>query len=147
MQWEKKMNSLALQAYENFAHEESNHLLIKNKTDYEETLAVIEGLMEEVGEDVQNPLNPMISMLASVIEDYENNDPELIAYEESIAAQKDDLAIVRLLIDQHNLTLNDLPEIGSKSMVSRVLSGERELSKKHIAKLSERFNIDPSLFF
>ncbi len=141
------MNTLAFQTYEDFAHEESNHLFITNKTDYEETLNVIEQLMKKVGENVQNPLNPLISMLASVIEEYENNDPELIAYENSIAAQKDDIAVLRFLIDQHHLTLDDLPEIGKKSMVSRVLSGERELSKKHISKLSGRFNIDPSLFF
>jgi HTH-type transcriptional regulator/antitoxin HigA len=32
-------------------------------------------------------------------------------------------------------------------MVSRVLSGERNLSKKHIQALSERFDIKPGLFF
>jgi len=36
---------------------------------------------------------------------------------------------------------------GSKSMVSRVLSGERSLNKNHIMALSKRFNIDPGLFF
>ena len=35
----------------------------------------------------------------------------------------------------------------SEFMVSRVLSGERGLSKKHIQALSERFGIDPGLFF
>jgi HTH-type transcriptional regulator/antitoxin HigA len=42
------------------------------------------------------------------------------------------LAVLRLLMNQHGLGTADLPEIGSKSMVSRVLSGKRSLSKKHI---------------
>lgn len=61
--------------------------------------------------------------------------------------EKNNLAVLRLLMDQYSLGTNDLPEIGSKSMVSRVLSGERALSKNHIKALSERFNIDPDLFF
>ncbi len=50
-------------------------------------------------------------------------------------------------MDQHGLGTADLPDIGSKSMVSRVLSGERSLNKKHIQALSERFSINPALFF
>ena len=61
--------------------------------------------------------------------------------------QPADLAVLRLLMDQHGLGTADLPEIGSKSMVSRVLSGERSLSKKHIQALSKRFGINPGLFF
>ena len=61
--------------------------------------------------------------------------------------QPANLAALRVIMDQHNLGTADLPEIGSKSMVSRVLSGERSLNKKHIAALSDRFSISPSLFF
>jgi HTH-type transcriptional regulator/antitoxin HigA len=43
--------------------------------------------------------------------------------------------------------MNDFPEIGSKSMVSRVLSGQRNLTKKHIEALCQRFHISPVLFF
>jgi len=41
----------------------------------------------------------------------------------------------------------DLLESDYKSMVSRGLSGERGLNKKHIAALARRFRIDPGLFF
>ena len=52
-----------------------------------------------------------------------------------------DLATLRRLMAQHRLRTADLPEIGSKSMVSRVLSGERGLNKNHIRGLSRRFGI------
>jgi HTH-type transcriptional regulator/antitoxin HigA len=45
-------------------------------------------------------------------------------------------------MDQHDLGVADFPEIGSKSMVSRVLSGERFLNKRHIKTLSEHFGIE-----
>ncbi len=41
------------------------------------------------------------------------------------------IAVIRTLMDQYGLTLSDLPEIGSKSMVSRVLSGKRKLTLEH----------------
>lgn len=58
-----------------------------------------------------------------------------------------DIAVLRVLLDQYHLTLSDLPEIGHKSLVSKILSDDRALTKTHIKKLSQRFNIDPSLFF
>ena len=61
--------------------------------------------------------------------------------------QPADLTMLRLLMDQYGLGTADLPEIGSKSMVSRVLSGKRNLNKKHIQALAGRFGINPGLFF
>ena len=44
--------------------------------------------------------------------------------------------------------LADLPEIGSKSLVSRILNGRgRNLTRDHIAALSERFGVSPAVFF
>ena len=40
-----------------------------------------------------------------------------------------------------------LDVFGAASVVSEVLSDKRELSKAHIAKLSERFHLSPALFF
>ncbi len=50
-------------------------------------------------------------------------------------------------MNQYNLGVSDVPEIGSKSMVSRVLSGKRDLNKNHIKALSDRFDINPDIFF
>ena len=45
------------------------------------------------------------------------------------------------------LVTSDLPEIGSKSLVSKILNGHRRLTIDHIKALSNRFGIDPVLFF
>ena len=114
---------------------------------YEEALELIESLIEEAEDSPDDPLNAVIEMLNNAIEVYENKDKNLAAFEKRAMDQPGDLAMLRLLMDQHGLGTADLPEIGSKSMVYRVLSGERSLSKKHIQALSERFGINPGLFF
>ena len=86
-------------------------------------------------------------MLSHSIEEYENKDEELVELEARVMEQPADLVMLRVLMDQHNPDTADLPEIGSKSMVSRMLSGERSLNKKHIQALSLRFDINPGLFF
>jgi HTH-type transcriptional regulator/antitoxin HigA len=51
-------------------------------------------------------------------------------------------------MDANDLRQADLLDVfGTASVISEVLKGKRELSKAHIAKLSERFRISPALFF
>lgn len=53
---------------------------------------------------------------------------------------------LRFLMDQHNLKQKDLLDIfGSRSVISEVLSGSRELSKEHIRRLTNRFSIPAEL--
>jgi HTH-type transcriptional regulator/antitoxin HigA len=142
------MNTLAFKSVcHDFARVAAPYLHIKDASHYEESLVLIESLLEEVADSVDDPMNAVIDMLAHSIEDYENKDKELADFEARAMGQPADLTMLRLLMDQHNLGTADLPEIGSKSMVSRVLSGERSLNKNHIKALSDRFSIDPGLFF
>lgn len=55
--------------------------------------------------------------------------------------------VLSFLMEQHQLTQNDLPEIGSQSLVSKILKGERQLTLRHIEKLSTRFHVSPAVFF
>ena len=135
------------QACHSFAQAAAPYLPIREDAHYEEALALIESLLEEAEDSPDDPLNAVIDLLGHAIETYESRDEELAAFEQRALAQPADLAMLRLLMAQHQLGTTDLPEIGSKSMVSRVLSGERGLNKNHITALSRRFDIDPGLFF
>ncbi|GAB4353407.1 MAG: type II toxin-antitoxin system antitoxin HigA [Gammaproteobacteria bacterium] len=130
-----------------FAQAAAPYLHITDEKHYQEALELVESLLEEAEDSLDDPLNAVIEMLSRAIEAYENADEELVAFEKRAMDQPADLAMLRLLMDQHGLGTADLPEIGSKSMVSRVLSGKRSLSKKHIQALAERFGISPGLFF
>jgi len=55
--------------------------------------------------------------------------------------------VLRHLMDANGLRQVDLLDVfGTASIVSEVLNGRRELSKTHIARLSERFHISPAAF-
>lgn len=134
-------------ACHSFAQAAAPYFHITDDAHYEEALELVEYLLEEAQDDTDDPLNTIIEMLSQAIEAFEGKDKDLAAFEKPVLKQPADLSMLRLLMDQHGLGTAELPEIGSKSMVSRVLSGERGLSKKHIQALSERFGIDPGLFF
>lgn len=108
--------------------------------DYEDSLELVAELL------VEEPHNPLVNILCARISEFEGQDPEIQAFTERMRAVPAEIGVLRTLINQHELTLSDLPEIGSKSMVSRVLKGERKLTLEHIRKLSERFHISPALF-
>jgi HTH-type transcriptional regulator / antitoxin HigA len=58
------------------------------------------------------------------------------------------LEVLQELMTANDLRQKDLaPLFGSESIVSEVLSGKRELNKRHIEKLSRRFKVSPELFF
>ena len=58
------------------------------------------------------------------------------------------IEVLQELLSANNLRQKDLvPQLGSESIVSEILSGKRELNKSHIAKLSKRFNVSPEVFF
>lgn len=112
-----------------------------SKKDYNNALALVEELM------VENPSSPLLDIVCARISEYENQQPEFQALRAEMDAIPAGLAVLRTLMDQHHLTISDFPdEIGSKSMVSRVLNGERQLSVNHIRKLSSRFNVSPAAF-
>lgn len=108
--------------------------------DYNDALEMVAELL------INDPHNPLVNILCARITEYENTDPDLQAFAARMRAASSEIGVLKTFINQYQLTLADLPEIGSKSMVSRVLKGERKLSLDHIKKLAARFNVSPALF-
>jgi HTH-type transcriptional regulator/antitoxin HigA len=50
------------------------------------------------------------------------------------------------LMETLKLTGSDLPEIGDKFVVSKVLIGDRSISPRMALALAERFHMDPKAF-
>ena len=69
------------------------------------------------------------------------------AFEAEVASTPADIRMLRLLMEQYGLKGTDFPEIGDKTLISKILNGSRSLTKEHITKLAERFGISPALFF
>lgn len=89
----------------------------------------------------------LIEVLSVSIERWESSAEEFAEFNRQVQAMDDGIAVLRLLMEPHGLTGADLPELGSRSLVSKILKGERSLARKHIDTLSRRFGISPSMFF
>jgi HTH-type transcriptional regulator/antitoxin HigA len=115
---------------------------IKTPTDYKQALA----LMDDLIEDYDNQ-RPLINIVSAAIEAWENKAPEFAKFNARISDLDAGVSTLKLLMEQHDLRGANLPEIGSKSLVSKILNHERNLTRQHIDALSKRFKISPALFF
>jgi len=120
---------------------------IQDPLHYEQALALVEYILDCKDDSADDPLNPLLDLLAHAIERYENLDPELVAFDQAAEGKDPGITMLQVIMDQHGLGVDDFhEEIGSKSLVSLILSGDRDLTKKHIRALSRRFDIEPGLF-
>ncbi|MET4163555.1 MULTISPECIES: helix-turn-helix domain-containing protein [Marinobacterium] len=142
------MGQLAIvDAYQAFMATAQPLINIETDEQYEATLETLEQVLESASDTLDDPMNPLIDMLSHAIERYESQDEELMAFIGEAETLPADIALLRTLMSQHHLTGSDLPEIGDKTMVSKVLNGKRILSRQAIEKLSERFELKPAMFF
>jgi len=142
------MTQLALvDAYQEFMLTAQRFVNIATEKDYRAALAALEDALASASDTEADPLNPLIDMLSHAIERYESRDKALMEFIAEAAEIPVDIALVRSLMAHHNLTGSDLPEIGDKTMVSKVLRGQRNLTRGAIEKLSSRFGLRPSMFF
>lgn len=138
------MNFTAVKTKAKALFEEASFITeIRNEADYNNALALMEELLEEYDEH-----RILIGILANSIESWENISPEFAAFNQRIEQLDDGVAVLRTLIDQHQLKAEDLKaEIGSKSLVSMILNGSRNLTRDHIQALALRFKLSPAVFF
>ena len=115
---------------------------IANEDEYEQALV----LMDELIDDYDNQ-RVLIELLSKSIERWEESSQSFSDFNTRTSGDPA-LAVLRVLMDQHSLGVADLPEIGSKSLVSKILNErDRQLTRQHIDALSKRFSISPALFF
>lgn len=113
-----------------------------SEKDYLAALELVEYLL------LNDPENPLVEIVSSKISAWENAQPEVQTFRTEMQAIPAGIAMLKTLMEHHQLKQSDFQqEIGSKSMVSRILSGERQLTTEHIRRLSRRFGISPALFF
>ena len=113
-------------------------LSIRNEEEYELAVERLNYLLDEVGTNEQHPLYELLDTLGTLIHAYEENHysmpdcngPELLQF----------------LMEEHQLTEVELPEIGSPEDISKILAGEQELNVKQIKALAEYFHVSPTVF-
>ena len=113
-------------------------LNIQNRQDYDMALECLNGLIDEVGTDEGHPLYSLLDTLGTVVHAWEEqNDP---------MPKLEGVDALRFLMEEHDLTQSDVPEVGSQGVVSEILGGKRALNVRQIRALSERFGVSPAVF-
>lgn len=113
-------------------------LSIRNEPEYDLAVKRLNELLDEVGDNEEHALYTLLDTLGALIHAYEEQHhpmPECSGGE-----------ILRFLMAEHGLTQSDLPEIGSRTTVSELLRGKRELSVRQIRALAKRFHVSPAVF-
>jgi HTH-type transcriptional regulator / antitoxin HigA len=114
------------------------YLTINNDLEYDQAVARLNSLIDEVGTNTAHPLYTFLDTLGIVIE----------AYEEQHYPIPDCSGVDMLLhfMDEYSLSQSDLPEIGSQGVVSEIINSKRELNIRQIRALAKRFNVTPGVF-
>jgi antitoxin component HigA of HigAB toxin-antitoxin module len=113
----------------------------KIEADYLELIDLIEHITDTV-DDLEN--NPYIALL-DIAMTYANEWEEVhVTLEDSIKPRE----TLAFLMQQHYLTQKDLERLGiaSQPVLSKILKGERAISKTVAQKLGAYFNVKPSSF-
>jgi HTH-type transcriptional regulator/antitoxin HigA len=113
--------------------------VIRTDRDYRKMSALVDKLIDEIGNDENHELSGLLSVLGSLIEQYEEDNVHI-----DDAPPAD---VLRFLMAEHGLKQADLAaEIGSQGIVSEVLNGKRKLNARQAKTLAERFNVSPAVF-
>lgn len=111
---------------------------IRTDEELKSTQSVIDRLLdqEELSRDERDYLN----VLGTLVFEYEQK--------QEIIPDIDGVELLKNLIQENGLRQKDLvPIFRTESIVSDVLNGKRELTKRHIEELSRFFDVSPAAFF
>lgn len=111
---------------------------IRTERDYDHAVQVLQQLLDHGAADENHPLGDLVEVLGELIADYDDTHYPMEA--------NNPVAALRFLMEQHQLTQSDLPEIGSQGVVSEVLRDKRSLNARQIKALAKRFEVSPAVF-
>lgn len=116
----------------------SPFLRIQDGQDYDRAVERLNELIDEVGTDESHPLYSLLDTLGAVVFAYEEQHQPMPPCRGGEA--------LRFLMDEHQLTQSQLPEVGSQGVVSEIVRGRRDLNVRQIRALAKRFGVSPSVF-
>ena len=99
---------------------------------------ILDDLVDEIGNDENHRLSPLLDTIGSLMEAYEE---EHFQFEELAPVD-----LLKALMHEHDLTQSDLKDIASQGVLSEILHKKRNLNLRQIKLLSKRFNVSPAAF-
>ncbi len=111
---------------------------IRSDEEYDRTVALMNYLLDVVGDQEDHELSGLLDLVSELVEDYDTDHYAIEASEPKEA--------LRYLIAARGLKQGDLAEIVPQSNLSAILSGKRKISATLAGKLAKYFNVSPALF-
>lgn len=111
---------------------------IRNDADYGRMVALLDQLLDRVGDDGRHPLASLLAIVGELIADYDRDHFAIPASEPREA--------LRFLLEQHGLRQSDLSDIVAQPNLSAILNGHREISREVAKRLAERFGVGVDVF-
>lgn len=112
---------------------------IHTQADHERAVEFMNQLLDVVGGDEEHELADMLELLGQLIEDYES---QHCALPDAEPAQ-----VLHFLMAQHDLKQADLvAELGTRSVVSEILNGRRQINARQAKTLAQRFGVSAAVF-
>ncbi len=111
---------------------------IRNEETYDRTAALMNYLLDVVGDDETHALSGLLDLVSELVEDY---DTHHFAIEASEPRE-----VLRYLIEMRGLKQGDLAHIVPQSNLSAILAGKRNISATLAGKLAKYFHVSPAVF-
>ena len=111
---------------------------VRDEAHYHELLAFVDEAFERFGENDKHPIFGLVSVVADRIREYEDRVHPL-----PLLAPNE---LLRELMAEHGIKQSELPEVGTQSVVSEVLSGKRTLNLRQVKALADRFHVPMEVF-
>ncbi|ROL70934.1 MULTISPECIES: XRE family transcriptional regulator [Pseudomonas] len=117
---------------------------IKTPADYERATNLLDELTD--GRELSKIEEKILVELEDEILAYQRHSEQFRESNAAFEATCTPVQLIKDLMETLGLTGSDLPEIGDKTAVSKVLSGDRPISHKMAYALAERFSMEPRAF-
>lgn len=111
---------------------------LRNEDEYDAAVARLNALVDDIGVNQDHPLYSLLDTLGSLVHAYEQ--------EHHLIPSATGPEVLEYLMDEHDLTATDLPEIGPPDRIARILAGDEEMSIQQVRALAERFHVSPAAF-
>ena len=134
------LNSIVSPAWRSFQSQSPVRIApARDKSDYEQLVALMDTLLDEIGDDEQHQDIDLLDLVSQLVEDYESDHVLVV---DAAPAE-----VLRHLIAVNGLTQANLKnELGSQSLVSAILNGHRQINLRQAKALASRFNVSPAVF-
>lgn len=111
---------------------------IHSTADFERMSAMMNTLLEDVGDDEDHPLSSLLDLVSDLVYRYEQEHHAIEA-----AAPNE---VLRFLIEARGMKQDALSQLVPQSNLSAILSGKRKISATLAGKLGKFFGISPAVF-